>query len=136
MNSALRETVQRYHSPIRLNQYLQTVPVEINSRRQAPGDDLIQRVKETQNTYGRCFSRFMAAVHKWVRWNRSRTVGSFLLKRLFMLPRHPRQYTPSFVPNPSLGPGVLGILVCPRIDVCSISAFLSASTFSKRTLSL
>ena len=40
-----------------------------------------------------------------------------------MLPRHPRQYTPSSVPNPSLGPGVLDILVRPRIDVCSISAF-------------
>ena len=48
MNSALRETVQRYHSPIRLNQYLQTIPVEMNSRRQTPSDDLIQREKETQ----------------------------------------------------------------------------------------
>jgi hypothetical protein len=65
----------------------------------------------------------MAAVHKWVRWNRSRTVGGFILKRLFMLPRHPRQYTPTSAPNPSLGPGVLDILVRPRIDVGSISAF-------------
>jgi hypothetical protein len=65
----------------------------------------------------------MATVQKWVRWNRSRTVGGFLLKRLFMLPRHPREYTPSSVPNPSLDPGVLNILVRPRIDVGSISAF-------------
>jgi hypothetical protein len=32
----------------------------------------------------------MAAVHKRIRWNRSRIVGGFLFKRLFMLPRHPR----------------------------------------------
>ena len=48
--------------------------------------------------------------------------SSFLPKRLFMLPRHSRQYTPSF-PNPSLGPGVIDILVGRCIDVCSASAF-------------
>ena len=80
-------------------------------------------------TYVRCFSRFMVAVHEWVRWNRSRIVGGFLLKRLFMLPRHPRQYTPSYVPNPSLCPGVLDILVRPRIDVGSVGAFLIRGFF-------
>jgi hypothetical protein len=48
VNSALRESVRRRHSPIRLNQCLQTVPVEMNSRRQMLGDGLIQREKETQ----------------------------------------------------------------------------------------
>jgi hypothetical protein len=67
----------------------------------------------------------MAAVHKWVRWNRiiAYLLTNYLLERLFMLLRHSRQYTPSFVPDPSLGPRVLDILVRPRIDVCSISAF-------------
>jgi hypothetical protein len=55
--------------------------------------------------------------------NRNGTIGGVLLKRLFMLPRHSRQYTPSFVPNPSLGPGVLEILVGRCIDVCNASAF-------------
>jgi hypothetical protein len=55
--------------------------------------------------------------------NRNVTIGAFVLKRLFMLPRHSRQYAPSFVPDPSLGPHVLDILVRPCIDVCSISAF-------------
>jgi hypothetical protein len=72
----------------------------------------------------------MVAVHKWVRWNRSRTVGCFLLKRLFMLPRHPRQYTPSSAPNPSLGPGVLDILVRPRTDAGSVNAFPILGFFS------
>jgi hypothetical protein len=40
-----------------------------------------------------------------------------------MLPRHPRQYTPSSIPNPSLYLGVLDILVRPRIDVGSVSTF-------------
>jgi hypothetical protein len=66
----------------------------------------------------------MAAVPSWVCWNRNRTISGFLLKRLFMLPRHSRQYTPSSVPNPSLCPPnpslcpcVLDILVGPCIDV-------------------
>src|SRR6266487_5064591 len=71
--------------------------------------------------YDRSFSHFMAAVLNQVRL-RSRTVVVFLLKRLFMLPRHSRQYTPSFIPNPSLGPGVLDNLVSPRIDVGSVIA--------------
>jgi hypothetical protein len=32
----------------------------------------------------------MAAVYEQVRWDRHRIVGGFLLKRPFMLPRHPR----------------------------------------------
>lgn len=65
----------------------------------------------------------MAAIPKQVHLNRSRSVGGFLLKRLFMPPRHPRRYTPSSVPNPSPYPGVLDILVRPRINVGSVSAF-------------
>jgi hypothetical protein len=67
----------------------------------------------------------MAAVHQWVRGNRiiAHLLTNHLLERLFMLPRHSRQYTPSFVPDPSLGPRVPDILVRPRIDICSINAF-------------
>jgi hypothetical protein len=71
----------------------------------------------------------MAVVHKWVRWSRSRTVGGFLLKRLFMLPQHPRQYALSSVPNPSLSPSVLNILIRPYINVSIISAFLILGFF-------
>jgi hypothetical protein len=39
-----------------------------------------------------------------------------------MLPQHPRQYTPSSVPNPSLCPGVLDILVGSCIDVSNAYA--------------
>jgi hypothetical protein len=66
---------------------------------------------------GWLISHVMAAVHEWVRWNRRRIVDGFLLKRPFMLPRYPRQFNPSSVPNPSLYPCVLDILVRPRIDV-------------------
>jgi len=34
-----------------------------------------------------------------------------------MLPHHSRQYTPSFVPNPSLDPDALNILIHPCVDV-------------------
>jgi hypothetical protein len=71
----------------------------------------------------------MAAVHKWVHWNRSRIIGGFLLKRLFMLPRYSREYTLSSVLNPSLGLGVLNILIGRRINVGSISVFSTLGFF-------
>jgi len=55
--------------------------------------------------------------------NRNGTISGFLLKRLFMLSRHFRQYTPSCFPNPSLGSGVLDNLIHPCIDVGSVSTF-------------
>ena len=48
VNSAMRESVRCRHSLIRLKQCLRAVLVEMNSRRQTPGDDLIEREKETQ----------------------------------------------------------------------------------------
>jgi hypothetical protein len=51
---------------------------------------------------------------------RSMIIDGFLPKRLFMLPQHSRQYTPSFVPDPSLGPGVLDILVGRCVDVWNV----------------
>lgn len=66
---------------------------------------------------------FMAAVYERAHRTRNKIIWSFLLKRLFMPPQHSRQYTPSYVPNPSLRPGILDVLVRPRIDVGSVSAF-------------
>ena len=48
---------------------------------------------------------------------RSMIIDGFLLKRLFMLLQHSRQYTLSFVLDPSLSLGVLDILVGRCVDV-------------------
>jgi hypothetical protein len=65
---------------------------------------------------GSRLSRFIATILK--RWlKRYRIIRCFVHKRFFMLPRHSRQYTPSSVPNPSLDPDALDILVCLCVDV-------------------
>jgi hypothetical protein len=65
---------------------------------------------------------FMAAVHGWIRWNGSRAIGGFLLKRLFMLSKYSKQYILSCFPNPSLSPSVLDNLVRLCINVGRINA--------------
>jgi len=58
----------------------------MNSRRQTPGDDLIQREKETQNYVWQVLLPLYGCCSQVGLLNRSRTVGGFVLKRLFMLP--------------------------------------------------